>query len=39
MHTFVAPNNKVLWRLRVEGQIPRFPDVKDEYPVTILPAS
>ena len=39
MHTFIAPNNKVLWRLRVEGQIPRFPDVKDEYPVTILPAS
>ena len=39
MHTFIAPNNKVLWRLRVEGSIARFPDVKDEYPVTILPAS
>ena len=39
MHTFIAPNNKVLWRLRVEGTIARFPDVKDEYPVTILPAS
>lgn len=39
MHTFVAPNNKVLWHLRVDGVIPRFPDVKDEYPVTILPAS
>ena len=39
MHTFIAPNNKILWRLRVEGEIPRWPNVKDEYPVTILPAS
>lgn len=37
MHTFEANNNKVLWRLRVRGEIPRWPDVDDEYPVHVLP--
>jgi hypothetical protein len=37
MHTFEGGNNKVLWRLRVRGEIPRWPDVDDEYPVTVLP--
>lgn len=37
MHTFEARNNKVLWRLRVIGEIPRWPDVEDEYPITVLP--
>lgn len=37
MHTFEARNNKVLWRLHVAGEVPRWPDIDDEYPVTILP--
>jgi hypothetical protein len=37
MHTFESSNNKVLWRLRVRGEIPRWPDVDDEYPITVLP--
>lgn len=37
MHTFEANHNKVLWRLRVRGEIPRWPDVDDEYPITVLP--
>lgn len=37
MHTFEAARNKVLWRLKVEGEIPRWPDVTDEYPITVLP--
>jgi hypothetical protein len=37
MHTFEAGHNKVLWRLKVQGEIPRWPDVKDEYPITVLP--
>lgn len=37
MHTFEASNNKVLWRLRVIGEIPRWPDVDDEYPIHVLP--
>lgn len=37
MHTFDSGNNKILWRLRVRGEIPRWPDVDDEYPITVLP--
>ncbi len=37
MHTFEASNNKVLWRLKVKGEIPRWPDVEDEYLITVLP--
>jgi hypothetical protein len=37
MHTFEARNNKVLWRLRVRSEIPRWPDVDDEYPLSVLP--
>jgi hypothetical protein len=37
MHTFEATNNKVQWRLLVQGEIPRWPDLSDEYVVTILP--
>jgi Protein of unknown function (DUF3592) len=37
MHTFEATNNKVLWRLLVTGEIPRWPDLRDEYAVTVLP--
>jgi hypothetical protein len=37
MYTFEARSNKVLWRLKVQGEIPRWPDVADEYPITVLP--
>jgi hypothetical protein len=37
MHSFEGRNNKVLWRLHVAGEIPRWPDLDDEYPMTILP--
>ncbi len=37
MHTFEASHNKVLWRLKVQGEIPRWPDVADEYPINVLP--
>ncbi len=39
MHTFESSNNKVLWRLRVRGEIPRWPDVDDEYPIHVMPQS
>jgi hypothetical protein len=39
MHTFEAPNNKVQWQLKVIGEIPRWPDVVDEYTITVLPLS
>jgi hypothetical protein len=37
MHTFRAEHNKILWILRVYGDIPHWPDVKDEYEITVLP--
>lgn len=37
MHTFEAPNNKIRWALRLQGEIPRWPDVDDAYPIVLLP--
>jgi hypothetical protein len=37
MHSFEAPHNKVVWLLRVHGEIRRWPDVDDEFPVVVLP--
>jgi len=35
MHSFESSNNKIVWALKVHGDIPRWPDVNDEYPVTV----
>ncbi len=37
MHTFKAPNNEISWKFKVHGNIPRFPDVKEEFPLTVTP--
>lgn len=37
MHSFDAPNNKIIWELRVHGSIPRWPDVKQTFTVVVLP--
>ena len=37
MHTFQAPNNNIAWQIRVKGEIERYPDLAEEYPVTVLP--
>ena len=33
--SFTAPNNKVVWLVRVKGIVPRWPDIDDEYPVHV----
>jgi hypothetical protein len=38
MHTLDAGHNKIAWEIRVEGTIPRWPDIEEEYPLTVLPA-
>jgi hypothetical protein len=38
MHSFKASNNKILWRLKVAGDIPHWPDVAEEFEFTVLPA-
>jgi hypothetical protein len=37
MPTFIVTHNKFEWRLIVRGVIPRWPDISDDYTVTVLP--
>lgn len=37
MHSFEAEHNKIVWRLEVKAEVPRWPDPKDRYPLTVLP--
>ncbi|HEX8296499.1 MAG TPA: DUF3592 domain-containing protein [Chthoniobacteraceae bacterium] len=37
MHTFLAPNNKVVWSIHLRGKIRRWPDLEEEFPITVLP--
>lgn len=38
MHSFRARHNKIVWALRVHGEIARWPDVQDEFPITVAAA-
>jgi hypothetical protein len=38
MHSFESPNNKIVWTLKVHGEIDRWPDVSEEFPIVVLPA-
>ena len=38
MHSFASASNKIVWSLRVKGEIAFWPDVDEEYPITVLPA-
>lgn len=35
--SFEATSNTVAWLLKLEGDIPRWPDVGDEFPITVRP--
>jgi uncharacterized protein DUF3592 len=37
MHTFEGPNNKIIWRLKLNGDIRRWPDINEEFKITVLP--
>ncbi|MCB0339343.1 MAG: DUF3592 domain-containing protein, partial [Bdellovibrionales bacterium] len=37
MHSFDAQNNKIIWTLKVSGEIPRWPDLSMEFPLVVLP--
>ncbi len=37
MHSFDAPNNKIVWTLEVRGAIPWWPDVSASFPIIVLP--
>jgi len=37
MHSFKSSHNKFVWLIQVKGDIPRWPDIGEEYPVEVLP--
>jgi hypothetical protein len=37
MHSFEAPRNKILWAIKVKGDVPLWPNFEDEYRLTVLP--
>ena len=37
MHTFEADNNRITWKLKLHGDIKRWPDVNDEFPLVVRP--
>ena len=39
MHSFDATHNKVVWVLRVRGELPKWPNSDEEFPLTVAPYS
>ncbi len=39
MHSFSSSNNKIVWELKVKGDIKNWPDINDAYELEILPAN
>jgi hypothetical protein len=37
MHSWSGGHNKIIWAIQVQGDIPRWPDIKEEFPLTVLP--
>jgi hypothetical protein len=37
MHSFEAASNKIVWEVKVEGEIARWPDVNQNFPISIRP--
>jgi hypothetical protein len=37
MHSFNASRNKVLWVVRVRGEMANWPDIHDDFPLTVTP--
>ncbi|MCC5844162.1 MAG: DUF3592 domain-containing protein [Verrucomicrobia bacterium] len=38
-HSFKAPNNQILWRIRLHGPIRFWPDLKQTFPLVVPPRS
>ncbi|MBN1359499.1 MAG: DUF3592 domain-containing protein [Sedimentisphaerales bacterium] len=39
MHSFEAENNKIRWSLELHGDIKCWPDVKESFPIEVVPAT
>ena len=39
MHSFRAPSNRIVWKLKLHGEIARWPDVNEELEIDVHPLS
>ena len=39
MHSFAAARNKVVWSLKLHGDVPRYPDIDDEVAIVVYPTA
>lgn len=37
MHSFKSDNNAIVWKIRLQCQVPRWPDVKEDFEITLYP--
>jgi hypothetical protein len=37
MHSFEATSNRIIWEIKVEGEVVRWPDVDQNFPIDIRP--
>jgi hypothetical protein len=37
MHSFKSSHNRFVWVIQLKGDIPRWPDISEEYPIEVLP--
>ena len=37
MHSFQSENNSIEWKIKIRGEIPRWPDIGDEFEIKIRP--
>ncbi len=37
MHSFAADSNKIIWEIKVEGEIAHWPDISQNFPIEIRP--
>ena len=37
MHTFTADNNKIVWTIKMHGDIKRWPDIDESFDITVTP--
>ncbi len=38
MHSFESDHTRIVWTVQVHGEIEKWPDVNEEFPLTVLPA-
>jgi len=39
MHSFTGSHNKIVWAIRVHGEIDHWPDINEDFPIKVLPAA